>query len=350
MTFMDRNGLRSVLCCSVGALILVAGCGGEDELLYEEQVGKGESWIINGQLDTTHQAVVAAFTQNSACTGTIVHVNGSNAYVLTAAHCFGSGPIQWVAIGNDYNSSSAVWLEVQDYQVHPQYSPQQLIYDFAILRASGASSATLVIPAMSVSEDNLSQGSPVTHVGYGLTSYPNGSTSKRHYTAGNLSQTTAMQLAYNQPVSGPCQGDSGGPNLANAGGGERVAGVISYGDEGCDQMGVSGRVSYVNSSFIQPFIGQSTSSSSSSSTSTSSGTGGEAGTGGTTSTSSGAGGTGPIDTNWVAGDLDEQKYSGEVVMSTCTAAPGTGRSAWAGGLLTAMLGLLGLFRRRTGEG
>ncbi len=352
MAFMDRIRLCGVMFCSVGALILVAGCGGEDDLLGEEQVARSESWIINGQIDTTHDAVVAVFSQNSACTGTVVHVSGSSAYVLTAAHCFGNGALEWVAVGDDYdNATGTNWLEVVDYQVHPQYDSQQLIFDFAIVRATGAGTWTQVIPAMSVSEDSLSQGSQVTHVGYGLTSYPNGSTSQRHYAIGSLSQTTALQLSYNQPVSGPCQGDSGGPNVANTGGGERVAGVISYGDEGCDEMGVSGRVSYVNSSFIQPFIGStstSSTSSSSSSSSTSSGTGGEGGTG-TTSTSSGIGGTGSIDSNWVAGDLDEQKYRGEVVMSSCTAAHNTGSSGWAGGLLTAMLGLIGLSRRRVGR-
>jgi len=55
---------------------------------------------------------------------------------------------------------------------------------------------------------------------------------------------------------------------------------------------------------------------------------------------------GPVDEGWVAADLDEQKYRGELVESTCNAGHGRSNSSWAGGLLAAMVGLLGWLGRR----
>ena len=69
---MPRRSSLSLVSMFV-ALAVLSGCSGEDErgFVPEEYFGHTESWIINGQLDTTHQAVVATFTQNSGCTGTI---------------------------------------------------------------------------------------------------------------------------------------------------------------------------------------------------------------------------------------------------------------------------------------
>ena len=43
--------------------------------------------VVNGELDTTHPAVVALLSSQHRCTGTIIAVDGSTLFVLTAAHC-----------------------------------------------------------------------------------------------------------------------------------------------------------------------------------------------------------------------------------------------------------------------
>jgi secreted trypsin-like serine protease len=285
-----------------------------------ERFGTDESEIINGQVDTTHDAVVAVFAQQSGCSATIIHVAAGNAFVLTAAHCFGFGALEVVVIGDDYNNPDAV-LSVVDYQIHPQYDPQESTFDFAMVTAAGAGPSTPVIPALRPSEDNVQVGTPLDHVGYGLLSYPNGSTSVRHHAMGQVDQVGSIQIGYAQPSSGPCQGDSGGPNLVTVAGGERVAGVISFGDQGCSEYGVSGRVTAAYDSFIGPYTGNPEPVTASSS-STSTGSGAAVGAGGSGSgPTSGAGAS----DDWVAGNTNNQDFDGEV-QSGCNTSGGRSAS------------------------
>ncbi len=297
-----------------------------------ELVGATEQRIINGELDTTHQAVVAVFSEMGKCTGTIVYATGGAAYVLTAAHCFGSGPIQVVMRGNDYEKPDQV-LQVVDYKVHPLYTDKDLAYDFAIMKAKYAADDIAQILPMAPAEDKMKPGTAMEHVGYGLISYPGGDTTLRHHVMGQIDMLSQLQLSYNQPSSGPCSGDSGGPGLVETPFGTRVAGVVSFGDAECKAAGVSGRVSGVYKAFILPFIGglpndgvsgSSTSVSASASTggatsstdaavSSSAATGGAGGAPGTTS---GAG----ADETWTAGNLKPTEHSGDIVTSSCALA------------------------------
>ena len=47
--------------------------------------------LMNGSADTEHPGVVWLFSRDggTSCTGTIVAVEGTTGYVLTAAHCAG---------------------------------------------------------------------------------------------------------------------------------------------------------------------------------------------------------------------------------------------------------------------
>jgi hypothetical protein len=336
---IDEPSMRRISSVALGAL-LVTACAGEPGLEGED-LGQSDERIINGQLDTVHDAVVAIFDTDggSGCTGTIISVNGGNAYVLTAAHCFGNGAIDVAVQGDNYQAAQAIY-DVADYQLHPQWNPNDLTFDFAIMRVTGANGGTPVIPALTAAEDDMTVGSTVDHVGYGLTSWPNGQTSQRHHALGQLSQIAQVQIAYDQPFSGPCSGDSGGPNLYTAASGERVAGVISYGDQECAQVGVSGRVSAVYEGFIAPFIGDPTSSSSVTTTTATTTTG--AGGGDPSGATVGAGGGDPGGDGWVAGTLKNQKYE----ESGCASAPGGGRSRSGWILLGLGLGALVLSRRR----
>jgi len=340
-------------------LALLTGCTlpadhlppGEDG----EAIAQSEDAIVNGQLDTEHDAVVAVFGKSSGCTATVIHVQGGYAYILTAAHCFGQGAVEVAVMADDYQSPSAKAFSIVDYQIHPSYNAQNILFDFAMMKAAGAGPNVPFIPALSPQEDILKKGTVIDHVGYGLTKVPNGSTTKRHHVEGKVDQLAKTQFRYNQPIAGPCSGDSGGPNLVDTANGERVAGVISYGDQQCNQMGVSGRVTAVYDSFIMPFINKNTgsssassSASSSSSTSSSSGAGGSTGVG-----SGGVGGSGVSDDgNWVAGNYEDRSYAGDVLTSCSVSATnwraassrhsGSGHASW---LLLLALGLTA--RRRS---
>jgi hypothetical protein len=321
---------------ALATALLVAGsaCAGEDDGAVDS-LGRTQAPIINGTPDSDHQAVVTVVSFSSACTGTIIHVEGAYAYVLTAAHCFLPGPPQQIRVGDDYNLPSQI-LSVVDFTDHPSYNQGDQAYDFGMVRASGANGVTPVIPALTPAEDTLAPGTQVLHVGYGLTSWPGGMTTRRHQVLGVLDQVAPAQISYNQPGSGPCSGDSGGPNLTV--GSERVAGVISYGDEQCAVFGVSGRVSAVYDGFIVPYIEQFEGSvlpGSSSASSSSGGSTSSSGVGGSSSGSSGAGAGAPSgDDGWVAGGLQDRHYDGEVLTSGCSMVRGEpGRRPGSGWLL-----------------
>ncbi len=327
-----------------GGLMLTACASDESEPL---DLGRYDLPIINGDLDTEHQAVVFAFSNNGACTGTIIHRSGSNAYVLTAAHCFGGGALQGIIIADDVNQATqADVMQVADYEVHPQYNPnsQDLAYDFAMMRVVGASAATPVIPALSPSEDNLQVGTPLIHVGYGKTFANDQNNSQRRRGSGSISQVAGVQIAYNQ-AQGPCQGDSGGPDLVVTPGGERVAGVVSFGDQDCSQFGVSGRASSVYDTFIVPFIGEDPTGSTvaSSTSATGGGVGGMNGAGGAGAVG-GVGANGPGNGNWTNGLDEEEDYDDIQVSSGCSTSgrDGSGDATW---LVALALGAVALRRR-----
>jgi hypothetical protein len=309
---------------------VLAACVTPVEDGAEDRRGRVASPIINGNVDTAHPAVVAVLGFQSACTGTIVHLAPPSAFVLTAAHCFGPGPPVQIRIGNNFNAPNAV-LDVVDHREHPSYNAQNQSYDFGMVRATGASAGTPWLPPLSPAEDKLAPGTQIRHVGYGLVSYPNGQTTVRHEALGKVNQVATIQFDYLQPTSGPCSGDSGGPNLTV--GDERVAGVISFGDQQCNQFGVSGRVSAVHNGFIMAYIEEQTGSSSAVTT-TSTGVGGggttsSSGVGGATASSSvGVGATGASD-DWIAGDADDRRYDGELLTSDCSVATPGGRAGSA---------------------
>ena len=139
-----------------------------------EHVAATSSAVINGQLDTTHQAVVAIVLQSGSqgglCSGTIVE-DGSRSHigwVVAAAHV--DLPPVFVLQGNDFSQASGVLrYDVIDYKADSRYggavgSP----YDFAVLRIAGVDATTPTIPLASAT-DGLAVGTNVLSVGYGRT-------------------------------------------------------------------------------------------------------------------------------------------------------------------------------------
>ena len=227
---------------------LAVGCS--DAPIDNPVVAESESEIVNGQLDTTRQAVVAVLSSQSACTGTIIDVQPPYAVILTAAHCVDDAP-QVVIQGNDYNSGSAIQYNVVEYLAHPGYNGS--VNDFAMVRVTGASASTPTMAVLTPAQDNVANGQVLTHSGYGTTN-PNGSgnNTQRRFTTGQVVDTSNLTITFNAMSSGVCFGDSGGPNITSS---NAVAGVNSSVSTGnCNGYSFSGRASAVWNSFILPFI------------------------------------------------------------------------------------------------
>jgi hypothetical protein len=226
------------------ALACCIGCGGEGFF--------GSERIVNGSVDTTHQAVVAYLFGNAHCTATIVHTEGNDGYALTAGDCFGQdfGSIRQ---GDTFNAGY-VSYPVVDRTIHPSFPS----CNFGLLRFNGATAATPTMPIASPDDDPLAVGLDATIVGYGLTE--NGATYQRHASTVSVSLLTDQTVTLDQSSAGFCHGDNGGPLLVDVGGVPHVAGVASHIEGGgldCigpGVEGVAGRASAILETFVLPAI------------------------------------------------------------------------------------------------
>ena len=296
------------------ALVVLCGCAFDGDAFETERVASSRDAIINGIPDTVHHAVVALESEDSSCTGTIIHWRPPEAFVLTAAHCFFQDPMHTVHIGNNWGFPD-VSLPIVDFQRHPQSGNPDSTYDFAMVRVSGADSEVPVIGPLAPAEDTLTIGTIVDHVGYGVLSYPNGFTQTRHHATTPLSQLGQIEILYEQPTAGPCAGDSGGPQLVvMPDGSERVAGITSHGDQECNIFGVSGRVSAVYDSFIVPLVGEVPTAVASTTV----------GGGGAMATSGVGGSSAASGDQWRAPGYEETDLNGEILESGCSTPPTPG--------------------------
>lgn len=241
--------------CLFAFLPLVACSSARDA--GRESTDQAASPIINGSLDTAHDAVVAILTQSSkdqggGCTGTIVKVDGARhiGWVATAAHCVdftGLDPKNvYVVQGEDYSKQTSILYRTIDFAIHPGWDPNGgFDSDFAMIRIAGVDANTPVIP-LATNPDGLSSGKQITSVGYGKTD-PSPNSTEQNTLRYSITKTASVSSAFvsiSQTGGGICQGDSGGPMLYGAAGSEKVVAIHSYVSGGCGSgaEGVGGRV------------------------------------------------------------------------------------------------------------
>lgn len=257
-----RTFARSVRAFAALVLPLVAAAACSSAPPVDERVGTQASAVINGQLDSTHPAVVMLYAQSGdgagLCSGTIVKVSGNVGWVATAAHCVEIPPAI-VIQGQDFLGDDRLQYEVLDYAADSRYSSTGSGYDFAVVRIAGVDASTPVIP-LTGSPDGLASNTQVLSVGYGKTQLnqaPNdpNQNSRRYSVTKRLFTPQTTLIGYDMATSGICQGDSGGPVLVGSPPNERVVGIHSFvrgtRNADCNGEGYSSRVTSGTTFFNQ---------------------------------------------------------------------------------------------------
>jgi MYXO-CTERM domain-containing protein len=247
----------------LAAIVLLAGCSPDEEVLLAS-IG---SRIMYGSPDTNpaHNAVVALYDGASLCSGTLI----APKVVLTAGHCTYGKDYGSIYVLFGANIQNAQSRSVSEGWRHPGYShvvpPPN---DISLLRLSqDAPGGVAPIPHLPASL-GLTQAdvhAAVEFSGFGQTEY--GQIGTKLHVSNNLELVCStgggcnyygtvpqFSICYDENPGGPCSGDSGGPAFITRGGQEYVAGVTSWGDQNCVQLGCSTQVDAFESDLIE-FIG-----------------------------------------------------------------------------------------------
>lgn len=231
--------IRASLACTFAAAL--AACG---PALLEDDTASLAQEIRGGTVDTADPAVVALAVRNQGyyenyCTGTLVGAKT----VLTAAHCinaYGAGSFYYVLFGYNADSPSKI-VHVASQVRDPKYRGDA--YDFGIMQLDEVISGITPIELNTTAMTGSDVGRPIRHAGFGTIDGQSGSGVKRVVTF-NVRQVTTNLIESGASGKQTCGGDSGGPAFMTFGGStvEKLAGVVSFGDEQCLQDGWDGRV------------------------------------------------------------------------------------------------------------
>ncbi|MEW5743591.1 MAG: trypsin-like serine protease [Myxococcota bacterium] len=241
-----------------GAVIAFLSCGPSVEGNRSEAEGVTREAIVGGSVTSGDPAVVVLAVNTGGgleeyCTGTLI----APKTVLTAAHCieaYGPGNFYVVGFGSNINALNRTVSVAQQID-HPSYNGRS--FDFGVLRLAQAVSGVTPIAINERPMSAADVGRPIRHVGFGITNASGvGGGIKREVTY-NLREVRNYTIESGANGKQTCSGDSGGPGFMVMPGDsvEKVAGVVSYGDENCVIEGYDGRVD-VAASWIKAQMAQ----------------------------------------------------------------------------------------------
>jgi secreted trypsin-like serine protease len=192
------------------------------------------------------------------CGGSLI----ADKFIITAAHCMDGAKSVTIVLNTNVLSplpSTAILKHGVNIYIHSNYDPDKIENDIAMIELD--TSIQDIAPAVLNVNPEPQTGRQFQIIGYGTTSYKGKSVyTYREATVYGVDKTTC-ESAYNSanmtgkicasvPQGGvdSCQGDSGGP-LFN---GNKIYGLVSYGQKGCGTVGVPGV--YTDVAYQKDFI------------------------------------------------------------------------------------------------
>lgn len=249
--------MQAVVIAAFAFIVATTGCTAIDSGPFDSELGVEVNPIIDGTPETGYRGIGALLISHGGgmggiCTGT--HIG--DGWILTAAHCVTD--METGAIMDPFQITFCLDSDVipvmegrvtgecfSTRSVNPNtsFNRRTLENDIALINVRGAEA----VPTFTYNTYNLAGygGFHVTWVGYGLNRVrPDDGDGLKRRGEGTISALDVGHIYYDGDRSThmPCRGDSGGPALLEVEGEVRVVGVVSFGDEACNELGADTRV------------------------------------------------------------------------------------------------------------